>query len=629
MESPEFPKLDDLWFEADPGNLICCFCQSQIGSATLARTFRLYDPSQDDEPLGSSKIIHTPFNENIVIYDRHLKCLLQSGIKYCAISHVWDPEISRTQVLGRGSLQPPEVRRRVIELPVLILRGLLKSGEISKTDEIWHDYISVPQWSNDVKDRILLAVPDIYGSAHVTTLHFEDLRKESLRALYRAQGTDERLKAITDICNIKWFSRVWTAMEYVRSRQVISIDEDYDVCPNKNDPLFLNQMNHVWSIEVSKHKSAQELEARAKIGKNIVPWALGPIQKMGNGKPSVFGLSFNLLSKRRCQSNRDFLHALIGLVEPTYDRALGHDFDREYLRIARLCIAGGDYSPLLMTPRLEDIQQGRDMNQGFSNVKSWPLGPERKPPKFHPGFSFENGGWETGEPILTLERLGVASELHQQPNMDLMHRFADDASFVLRCTGPDLDSFIKALGTRLYNEDFEFIKQNLAVGTRSNRLAGILQKRVNKMEDNWPLEGGDGAQWVAEAMTLSLTNPKGEPGTSISKIAVSGAHGGTIHLGHAGRNCLVSAPCTVCHLPYVFRAGLFKPPGHVRGAVAYQIRGLEYEFSRENGVGILVKDGHIVGRMAWATPSCACLELEKVKIKMPALPYPSPRPDDL
>ncbi|KAH7013742.1 hypothetical protein EDB80DRAFT_890773 [Ilyonectria destructans] len=226
MESPEFPKLDDLWFEADPGNLICCFCQSQIGPATLARTFRLYDPSQDDEPLRSSKIIHTPFNENIVIYDRHLQCLLQSGIKYSAISHVWDPEISRTQVLGRGSPQPPDVRRRAIELPVFILRGLLKSGEISKTDEIWHDYISVPQWSNDVKDRILLAVPDIYGSAHVTTLHFEDLRKESVQALYGAQGTNKRLKAITDICNIKWFSRVWTAMEFVRSRQVISIDED-------------------------------------------------------------------------------------------------------------------------------------------------------------------------------------------------------------------------------------------------------------------------------------------------------------------------------------------------------------------------------------------------------------------
>ncbi|KAF7546321.1 hypothetical protein G7Z17_g8526 [Cylindrodendrum hubeiense] len=509
-------------------------------------------------------------------------------------------------------------------------RSLLKGGEISKTDEVWHDYISVPQWSNDVKDRILLAVPDIYGSAHVTILHFEDLRKESVQALYEAQGTDERLKAIIDICNIKWFTRVWTAMEYVRSRHVISVDEDYDVCPNKDDPLFLNQMNRVWGDEVSKHKSAHELEARANLGKNIVPWALGPLQKMRGGKSSVFGLSFSLLSKRRCQSNRDFLHALLGLVEPVYDRPLGHDFDHEYPRIARLCISSGDYSPLLMTPGLSGIQKDQDLRQGFVNVNIWPLGPGRQPPDFHHDFSFENGDWENGDPMLTLERIGIVSEAHEQKfGADLMSRFAHDASIVLRATGPDLDAFVKTLGTRLYDQDFEIINQNLAVESHCNRLASILQQRFDTGEENWPLEGTDGARWVAEAMTLAAETPKGKGRRPLSKIEIGGAHGGTIHLGFAGRNCLVSAPCTSCHRPYVFRAGLFEPPSHVGGAVAYRIRGLDYEFSRKNGVGILVKDGCVVGRMAWATPACECLELEKVKIKLPTLPYPSPRPYDI
>lgn len=67
----------------------------------------------------------------------------------------------------------------------------------------------------------------------------------------------------------------------------------------------------------------------------------GAASRDGKSKSSVFGLAF------------DFLHALLGLVEPTLDRPLEHDFSREYARIARLCLAVGDYSPLLVTPRLQ------------------------------------------------------------------------------------------------------------------------------------------------------------------------------------------------------------------------------------------------------------------------------------
>lgn len=140
----EFPKLEDLWFEVDPDALFCCSCQSKIGSAALIRTFRLHHPSRGNEPFGHTKIISIPFDENIVVYNRHLQCLLQSGIKYLAISHVWDPEISRIQCFGRHASQPLEVRRLAVQLPLFIYRGLLKNGEVSELDEIWHDYISVP-----------------------------------------------------------------------------------------------------------------------------------------------------------------------------------------------------------------------------------------------------------------------------------------------------------------------------------------------------------------------------------------------------------------------------------------------------------------------------------------------------
>ncbi len=112
----------------------------------------------------------------------------------------------------------------------------------------------------------------------------------------------------------------------------------------------------------------------------------------------------------------------------------------------------------------------------------------------------------------------------------------------------------------------------------------------------------------------------------MSRIAFVDSHGGTIHVGYAGLSCLFSVFCPSCHGTFVFRAGLFEPPCNFGDYIAYRIPGLKYHYSHSNGMGIVMKDGRIVGRMAWATPACECSETEKVKIKMLALPVPSPKP---
>ncbi len=623
-ELSEFPELELLWVEANSDALVCCQCLLKIGSAALMRTFRLHRLMRKDDQLGYTRIIRASSNNDIIIHDWHLPCLLQSGIRYYAISHVWDSDISRIQCLGRQTPQPLKVRRLAVQIPLFIYHGLLKSGEISESDEVWHDYISVPQWSNNIKDRILLAIPDIFQSAHVTCIHFDDLRKDTVRMLYEGQTSDERVKAITEICNLKWFSRVWTAMEYVRSRRVISINQDAKVCSQSGDPLFLNHMLEVWFDELPKHGSVHHLEARAEIGEKLVPWNLGPFRDMG--VPSVFGQAFVLLSKRRCRSNHDFLHALLGLVEPTSERLLEHDFKREYERIARQCLNVGDYSPLLITPRLKAHIEQWDTIQGFNDVAIWPLGAGRQPAHLHHDFSFEDGDLENGDPMPKLQKLGVISQVHEQFEDDILAQFAHDASIVLRVSGPDLDSFIDTLAGRLYGiGDIGLVKQRLGIDGKRNKLAAILQGRHDKRsEDSWPIDGPDGARWIAEA--LSLIGDGGSEGKAESQIAYLDAHGGTIHTAYAGGNCLLSVFCTTCHRNFIFRAGLFSPPGTVRGAIAYRIPGLKYQMSHTNGMGIVIKDDGVVGRMAWATPACKCLEVEKVKIKLPVLPEPRPRP---
>ncbi|KAL8755963.1 MAG: hypothetical protein Q9184_004653 [Pyrenodesmia sp. 2 TL-2023] len=377
--------MEDLWVEPHPDALFCCSCRSRFGSAAPIRTFRLHHADPDNNHLAHTKIIKTPSDESIIIYDRHLQCLLQAGVKYSAISHVWDPEVSYMQCLGKDTSQPLSARREVFQSAQFIYHSLLKSGAITELDEIWYDYVSVPQWTDGVKGRILLAIPDIYGCANMTIIRFKDLRPGIVQLLYHGQTTDERVKAVTGICNLDWFTRVWTATEYVRSSRVMSMDGEGNVCPEGADPVFLNKLHEVWSEEAPKHSSIHHLEARAGIGRNLVPWNLGPLLDMGKAKSSNFGQAFALLSKRRCRSNYDFLHALLGLVEPTSDRPLGHDFQQDYTRIARLCLAIGDYSPLLMTPRIEEHHGARqwDIKQGLNDLGIWPLGAQEQLPDFH------------------------------------------------------------------------------------------------------------------------------------------------------------------------------------------------------------------------------------------------------
>ncbi len=86
----------------------------------------------------------------------------------------------------------------------------------------------------------------------MTVIYFKDLRQDIVQVLYDGQTTDKRLKAVTGICKLNWFTRVWTAMEYVRSSQVMAIDGEGNVCSTWNDPVFIKKM--LWFKEARKHK---------------------------------------------------------------------------------------------------------------------------------------------------------------------------------------------------------------------------------------------------------------------------------------------------------------------------------------------------------------------------------------
>ncbi len=102
-------------------------------------------------------------------------------------------------------------------------------------------------------------------------------------------------------------------MEFIRSRKIGVLLKEGHIEEHANEVFILSMMD-VWNEERQNFKTVQDLENFAEIGKNIVPWNLGHLTAARQIGKIDFTVAFNLLSRRRCYSDRDFLHALLGIV---------------------------------------------------------------------------------------------------------------------------------------------------------------------------------------------------------------------------------------------------------------------------------------------------------------------------
>lgn len=324
-----------------------------------------------------------------------------------------------------------------------------------------------------------------------------------------------------------------------------------------------------------------------------------------------FGIAFALLSKRGCKSSRDFFHALLGIVNADLTGPLEEDPHKAMVQIATACLKAGDYSPLLMTPVLEHGDRRLNpviiQKHGYNDILTFGLGHRTGSPLYHGDSVFRSG-----VTTLKLERIGPVNFVWKAPKLDADTTFVLIIQAVLHFTGPVVDDFVKTLCTRLYNLSDEETSQLLSDPKRRDALQKILESWYDSAADQpWKPERQEEGETITDILNLS------------APLENMYAHGGTIHGCHAG--VLVGASCRRCNRTFIFRAALFQRDTEIFNSVAYRIPGLGYHYTRPDGVGLLVKDGDIVGRLNWASPACDCHDSEMVDVKLGNLPLPSPR----
>jgi hypothetical protein len=381
--------LESLWSGIDLNELKCCQCGHKIGSdAVLARTFTLQSQSVTDERLYSERVEVPTLSEVLLIYHRHLECLFKST-QFVAISHVWHPLVAQIQYKRTEAAACADDAARIIrEDPVRICHGLMT--KLMGHFDIWHDYISVPQWQPSLKSQIIQSIPKIFKQAELTVAHLSDVDPQNVKAMQEGDSVYDRCRGISNICNAKWFSRVWTAMEHTQSRELRAMFKDYTLVDDLDvQPPVVYELGRAWGVEIRKQGNALDTEQMVGMGNNLVPWQLGSLELVRSqnlqGIRTIFATAHELLARRCVTIPRDFFHALLGILKPNLTESqLSTDRKEAMLQIARSCMAEGDYSPLFMIPSWALVEPNDvDIRRyGYLDLVTFAMGPEIMPPTF-------------------------------------------------------------------------------------------------------------------------------------------------------------------------------------------------------------------------------------------------------
>lgn len=151
-----------------------------------------------------------------------------------------------------------------------VCSGVISSIPNSVTSEVWHEYISVSQLQKGLQSQIILAIPDIYHRATFVMAYLSDLDASDVGVMRTEQSMYKRCRAICNIYNAKYFSRMWTAMELTQSSHLRVMLKDFTVI-KEITRSSIGDIFAAWCKEVGKTGSSSDPKRCVGMGHSLVP----------------------------------------------------------------------------------------------------------------------------------------------------------------------------------------------------------------------------------------------------------------------------------------------------------------------------------------------------------------------
>ncbi|KAF2824856.1 hypothetical protein CC86DRAFT_371356 [Ophiobolus disseminans] len=344
--------LDLCW--TDGLDTPCSICKRHFDNAVAppVRTLQLLEASPKATPAG----LQLP---SIKITNSHLRCLKLSNIKFFPVSHAWHKPVARAYATRESSI---EATRMVFELPVRIL--VAASQRFGSDVQIWHDYISIPQWQDSFRGTTILPqIFQIFKYGGTSLIHLDDEPTFDIHELPSSQDLSIRGPAMQCLFSARWFRRMWIIVEFTMCQDSYLMNSRFEIMPGR----FSSLMEEITRI-------SQTLPAPLEWMASI------PMFSKDRSTHNCLGHVYDLLANQGCRSFRDYFIAACAMLEQDHDhRALAElpkDAQDACLWVSKRALERGDYSPLLLRPPNEP-QHGRvRWLKGYMRIdeKMWGIG---------------------------------------------------------------------------------------------------------------------------------------------------------------------------------------------------------------------------------------------------------------
>ena len=222
---------------------------------------------------------------------------------------------------------------------------------------------------------------------------------------------------------------------------------------------------------------------------------------------------------------------------------------------------------------------------------TWEMGKQTEPPKF-PDIIQDEGG--TVEP--RLELFGQILDARDIPGA--LPKFENILDETVDLSGSDARVLIGSLGSiyppYFMRETFQVPEDTMA------RVHTCLQNYIAAKSKQDHDSCKTICDAIAEILQLKVARRPGVEHTIRLKRRVR------------SRESVCKVKCTICGLAYLIRLYIWSQPGE--NAYLYRIPGLRYEYSMPDGVGLVLENHRIIGRMRLGVKNCDCCKVEQVLI---------------
>ncbi|KAJ4037747.1 hypothetical protein NW761_006203 [Fusarium oxysporum] len=558
---------------------------------------------------------------NLRILNRHLSCIKANKVTYVPISHAWHPMVATAQDLH---LENIDASRLVYQIP---LRTLLALTAKFPSTEIWHDYLSVPQWRPEVQGRLLLSIPEIYNHAAKTVIHLDDVGATHLLGQVKDSPYDKFIIDFAAIIRSRWFDRMWVALEYIQSNDVIILTEDYKICDAYAREIChqLDTAHSKWIKKRSNSTVTEDIWKQNTTLKRMTSWIDMEAWKNEHDMHRTLGWAIGILGHRKCQYTRDYFLALGKMLDfrPEQDPLVLIENRFEYFfSLATFALQEGDYSPLLFIPSLgEDTDPRAPWLRGHTTGtwKLWDMGRCHRKATSHPIIrdSMIQPQLQTVGVIESFEYYDFGGDAESV--MDYV------VSKVVRASGRDAQALCDAVDRifprneeKAVNMEWKDAKQEDVSALVSrydlDKIQGLLEK-YGPLLDMTPEQEITQLRFeIAKKLIRALKlNKEGKHARESRLELAAGEADWFLREYGTPMEGISQIRCKICGRWSVFRLVMWGEPTPDVAQI-YRIPGLLYDENVPDGIGIVVERDRIIGKMIYGTPACRCCQSEFVKL---------------